>query len=102
MINRIQIRVNQGEAVLIRTVGVVQRRSFDVRWMDIRPENESLTTFVFTLDVESGRDVDLLCRQIARSHDVIEVKVLERDLDAVVEALEVAAMPGSVAPPAGV
>lgn len=98
MINRIKIRVNQGEAVLIRTVGVIQRRGFDVRWMDIRPEDESLQTFVFTVDVESERDVDLLCRWIGRLHDVLEVGVLERDLDAVVEALEVAAMPGSVRP----
>lgn len=97
-INRIQVTVHQGEAVLIRVIGVVQRRGFDVRWMDVRPTDKTLTDFVFTLDVQSERDVDLLCRQITRVHDVTSVRVLERDLDDVVEALEVSAMPGSVTP----
>ena len=78
MRNTIRVRLKRAEGSLLRTLGLVNRRSFEVvgvaarltddeRWLDAE------------LTLESDRSIDVLCRQIDKLFDVVRVERVTKD-----------------------
>lgn len=66
-----EIHLKAAEGALLRTLGLVQRRGFQVAEMALRGQ-------VLTLSVDGqGRCPDLLARQIQRLHDVAQIERVE-------------------------
>lgn len=71
MVTRLTIAFAPGEGALVRMLGLIERRGFDVRAIEMA--NGSMT-----LDVEprdAARNVDMLDLQLRRLIDVSEVMV---------------------------
>lgn len=75
MSHTIRIRIKRAEGSLIRVLGLIFRRGFEVaqltagrtedgRWIDV------------TAVVESDRPADVLCRQIEKLFDVVHVQLV--------------------------
>ena len=67
-----EIHLKAAEGALLRTLGLVQRRGFQVAEMALRGHDDGQ---VLTLSVEGqGRCPELLARQIQRLHDVARIE----------------------------
>lgn len=70
-----QIRLRHNEGALLRTLGLIQRRGFNVGDLALRHEKCG-QLLSLSLDGQ-GRCPDVLVRQIARLHDVDRVERVE-------------------------
>ena len=69
--HRIFLTLHNVDGALVRTLGMVERRGFSIRDVRARVEDDSIGV---VLEVHSpDRQVDNLCRQIRKLHDVTAV-----------------------------
>jgi acetolactate synthase II small subunit len=72
-----EIRLAHNEGALLRTLGLIQRRGFNVGELALRSEK---TAQLLSLSLDGqGRCPDVLARQIARLHDVETVERVEAE-----------------------
>ena len=76
----IEIRMNAGEGVLVRLLGLVGRRGFEVRGVDASM-SECGGVFRVALEVAGDRCIKGLEKQIRKLYDVVEVKGVEAGVD---------------------
>lgn len=81
MSRRLQISITSTEGALIRVLGTVERRGYSLSSLQVE-KNES--GMQISMQIESDRDANVLCRQLDRLFDVQSV-VLEAE-PALVEA----------------
>ncbi len=71
MQHRIFLTLHNVDGALVRTLAMVERRGFSIRDVRANVEQDSISV---VLDVHSpDRQVDNLCRQIRKLHDVTAV-----------------------------
>jgi acetolactate synthase II small subunit len=73
MTHTVRVRLKRQEGSLLRTLGVVFRRGFEVVELSARVEPEG-RWIDMTMRVESDRPIEPLCRQIEKLFDVVSVQ----------------------------
>lgn len=71
----LQLTVTPGNGALVRILGLVERRGFTPVRVGMEPSDDGL--LALSLEVQSGRPVDLLVRQLTRLFEVLRVEVLK-------------------------
>jgi len=74
MNHALHLKLAHVEGALVRVLGVTERRGWSTTGLTAEPE-PSHGTLDLNLNVLGDRPVDLLVRQLAKLHDVHEVKV---------------------------
>ncbi len=70
----LKLRVSHVEGALVRILGVTERRGWATTSLSAAPDADE-DTLGLDLTVLGDRPVDLLVRQLAKLHDVQDVKV---------------------------
>jgi acetolactate synthase II small subunit len=73
MKHSLHIQVRSSEGAVLRTLGLIERRGFQIESMTL--EEASGHGRSLTVCVSSGRPVELLKRQLERLHDVLWVEL---------------------------
>jgi acetolactate synthase regulatory subunit len=73
MKHQMRIELNTAEGAMLRTVGLVERRGFQVRSCTLHDAVDDHR--VLEVSVESDRSVEVLKRQLERLHDVRSVEL---------------------------
>lgn len=82
---RIRLQLKAIEGAFLRSIGTAERRGFKIAEARFGPATEGQQTLELWLE-PNGRAVDVLTRQLARLHDVIQVEMAENWVPAAVEA----------------
>ncbi len=72
------------EGALIRVLGTVERRGYSLNSLHVEKTDNRMQV---SIQIESERDANILCRQLDRLFDVQSVN-LEAQLDAVLDTTE--------------
>jgi acetolactate synthase II small subunit len=71
MKHRLNVYLQRAEGALLRTLGTIERRGFEVLGLNSSADERGMR---LTLDIDdNGRTVGVLCRQLGRLYDVIDV-----------------------------
>lgn len=70
----LELALDRAEGALLRVLGTIERRGWNVLTVNAASDNRSYTVNV-TLD--GARDPDVLCRQLERLVDVQAVRVVQ-------------------------
>jgi acetolactate synthase II small subunit len=68
----LHLTLRRAEGALVRVLGLVGRRGYEIVHLVVRPEGEALSV---SLTVEGGRPADVLARHIGKLFDVTRVEV---------------------------
>lgn len=77
MCDYLHIRFKPAEGAVIRIIGLIERRGFLVRGIDL-PRTPQMEPATLSLDVkprDADRRLDVLCAQLARLHDILAVEI---------------------------
>jgi acetolactate synthase II small subunit len=78
MNKRLEITMAASEGALIRVLGTVERRGYSLNTLHVEKTQDH--GMQISMDVESDRDANILCRQLGRLYDVQNVHLQsERD-----------------------
>jgi len=69
-----EIDLDHSEGALLRVLGTVERRGFEL--LELSADKPDAETYSVRLRVDSERDPDVLCRQLQRLVDVRAVRLL--------------------------
>ncbi|MGH8049849.1 MAG: ACT domain-containing protein [Arenimonas sp.] len=73
MSRRLEITMAASEGALIRVLGTVERRGYSLNTLHVeKTANENMQ---ISMEVESDRDANVLCRQLGRLYDVQNVNL---------------------------
>jgi acetolactate synthase II small subunit len=89
MSRRLEITMAANEGALIRVLGTVERRGYSLSTLHVEKTDNSMQV---SMQIESDRDANILCRQLDRLFDVQSVN-LEAQLEAVLDAAELEETP---------
>jgi len=73
MSRRLEITMAASEGALIRVLGTVERRGYSLNTLHV--EKTSNENMQISMEVESDRDANVLCRQLGRLYDVQNVNL---------------------------
>ena len=73
----LRVELAQSEGALTRLIGLVERRGYSIRALDMTPGADGVATAMITVDPRNaGRRIETLERQIERLFDVIAVSAM--------------------------
>ena len=81
MTRTFEIDLDHSEGALLRVLGTVERRGFEL--VELNADKPDADSYSIRLRVDSERDPDVLCRQLERLVDVRAVRLLPDAVDAV-------------------
>ncbi|HPW33135.1 MAG TPA: ACT domain-containing protein [Arenimonas sp.] len=84
MSRRLEITMAANEGALIRVLGTVERRGYSLSTLHVEKTDNNMQV---SMQIESDRDANILCRQLDRLFDVQSVN-LEAQLEAVLDSAE--------------
>lgn len=84
MSRRLEITMAANEGALIRVLGTVERRGYSLNSLHVEKTDNSMQV---SMQIESDRDANVLCRQLDRLFDVQSVN-LEAQLEAALDAAQ--------------
>ncbi len=84
MSRRLEITMAANEGALIRVLGTVERRGYSLSTLHVEKTDDHMQV---SMQIESDRDANVLCRQLDRLFDVQSVN-LEAQLEAVLDAVQ--------------
>jgi len=73
MSRRLEITMAASEGALIRVLGTVERRGYSLNTLHV--EKTSNENMQISMELESDRDANVLCRQLGRLYDVQNVNL---------------------------
>ncbi|MEO6172528.1 MAG: ACT domain-containing protein [Arenimonas sp.] len=73
MSRRLEITMAASEGALIRVLGTVERRGYSLNTLHVEKTNDE--NMQISMEVESDRDANVLCRQLGRLYDVQNVNL---------------------------
>ncbi len=76
MTHSLNLELLRAEGALVRVLGLTERRGFQPLSLSAGP-GERTDTWSLALTVHADRPVELLCRQLERLFDVLEVRLCE-------------------------
>jgi len=74
-----EIDLDHSEGALLRVLGTVERRGFEL--LELSADKPDAETYSVRLRVDSERDPDVLCRQLQRLVDVRAVRLLAEPIE---------------------
>jgi acetolactate synthase II small subunit len=84
MSRRLEITMAANEGALIRVLGTVERRGYSLNTLHVEKNDNCMHV---SMQIESDRDANILCRQLDRLFDVQSVN-LEAQLERVLDTTE--------------
>ena len=84
MSRRLEITMAANEGALIRVLGTVERRGYSLNSLHVEKTDDQMQV---SMQIESDRDANVLCRQLDRLFDVQSVN-LEAQLEAVIDTAQ--------------
>ena len=84
MSRRLEITMAANEGALIRVLGTVERRGYSLNSLHVEKTDDLMQV---SMQIESDRDANVLCRQLDRLFDVQSVN-LEAQLEAVLDTAQ--------------
>jgi acetolactate synthase regulatory subunit len=80
MTRTFEIDLDHSEGALLRVLGTVERRGFEL--VELSADKPDAESYSIRLRVDSERDPDVLCRQLERLVDVRAVRLLPDAVEA--------------------
>jgi acetolactate synthase-1/3 small subunit/acetolactate synthase II small subunit len=77
MSERITIKFRKSEGALVRLIGLVERKGWEVRGLDLTEgvQDDSTQMKVSLAPRDGTRAIEVLCRHVAKMHDVFGIEI---------------------------